>query len=434
MVDAAGLFLIALIVNLCAAYLLQRHVKLGSLSGDEHEYWNIATALRHIGFNGVPARRTLPYPLFIAIVRSVVGDDPFRVQLILSAVLSAIPAVVYGIVVRQVDNVPLGRVAGIATALWPPFVSYGASLFSDSFGLLAFLIFLLGVPSPRRPANSSMRFALQWGLAGALLGFAIQTKPQYLLYIPFVPVIATAITTTIRRGFAASSAMILGCALALLPWATYISHREGHLILVSANGGETIAGGLNPALMTMSRPVEYVTPEGRETWFGPGKWLLPSETGYLSTAELALPYVQMSELLGQRARRWIFTHPRDVAYLSARKLLYMWGIYPFWNGWAQTLFGNVPLLGLLALAIAGLSSHRAEWRGLAVFWTLPIFCSGVALASWGSWRFRMPADVAIFVLAALSGQRMIARLRARSQNGPRKDAEPRIAHAQTTIM
>jgi hypothetical protein len=175
-------------------------------------------------------------------------------------------------------------------------------------------------------------------------------------------------------------------------------------VLLSSSGGETIAGGLNPELVRMNPDDEsrtrMVTPGGRITWVGPGKWLPPSQTGYLSTEELALPYSQMSSLLTKRSLAWIMTNPSDACFLTWRKLALMWAIYPVWNGWSQTLLGNVPTVGLLILSFVGLVRLRAYLRELAIFWTLPIFVTVAALISWGSWRFRQPGDLGLIVLAA----------------------------------
>ena len=59
-----------------------------------------------------------------------------------------------------------------------------------------------------------------------------------------------------------------------------------------------------------------------------------------------------------------------------------------------------PLLLLTAVASVSLWVNRRAWRRLALFWTLPLFSSLVCLISWGSWRFRIPADAGLIILAA----------------------------------
>ena len=143
-----------------------------------------------------------------------------------------------------------------------------------------------------------------------------------------------------------------------MPWSLFITAREGTPVLLCSEGGETIAGGLNPELLRIEHEYglkPFTASNGRSTWVGPGKWLSMADTGYLSPEELRLPYAQESQLLTRRTVAWVTTHPGEAAYLTLRKLLYMWGLYPFWNGRSQTLLGNVPtaVLLLLALSAAG---------------------------------------------------------------------------------
>jgi 4-amino-4-deoxy-L-arabinose transferase-like glycosyltransferase len=388
----------ALAVNLAAVFLLRWHGSVTTLDADEQEYWNLAGNLLSGGIDTLPARRTLPFPLILAVLRSLVGDDYLRVQLLLTVVLSFAPLLVYWLVQEHERSEYIARIAATAFLLWPPFVRYGATIYSDSIALLCFLGFLIAfqLAATRQERNSASWW--RWLLAGGLLALCIQMKPLYLLYTPiaFLLVLVSVQGADLR----ARGAILLttGCLVVLLPWSTYLSVREGHVLLVSANDGETLAGGLNPELLRVDG--FYRTPENRVTWVGPGKWLPPEATGYLSHEEFDLPYAQTRTLLAERSMSWIESHPREVAYITARKLLYMWGIYPFWNGLAQSVFGNLLLLPLMAAAgVALWRSRRTPWR-LAMFWSLPIFCSLVACVSWGSWRFRMPGDLGLIVLAA----------------------------------
>jgi 4-amino-4-deoxy-L-arabinose transferase-like glycosyltransferase len=394
------LFIASLVVNIAAAFLLRSQTTVATVDADESEYWDIASQLQALGLSGIPARRTLPFPLLLATLRSIVGDNYFHVQLLVSALLALSPVLIYWLVRRQIGSEKAATLASVVFLLWPPFVRYGASIYSDSIALLLFLVYLLALPLPGTAGQPPLRRWLQWCLAGGLLGLCLQMKPLYLLYTPIAFLLATWSETSFRRGLAAAAILTAGCIVVVTPWSAYVSAREGHFILVSANDGETLAGGLNPTLMNMDNSGVFVTAGGRTTWVGPGKWLSMDQTGYLSPQELELPDAQASALLSVRARAWMKSHPGAVAYLSARKLLYMWGIYPFWNGASQSLFGNIPLLLLTGIATVSLWINRRAWRRLALFWTLPLFSSLVCLISWGSWRFRIPADAGLIVLAA----------------------------------
>lgn len=384
-------------VNVATVFLVRGGVTDDRIDADELEYWNLAGRLLDGGLHDYPSRRTLPFPLLVLTFRLLAGDDYFRVQLLMSALVGLTAVLVYHLVRRELGSERAARVASIGVVLWPAFARYGATLYSDSASLLTFLAFLLALPPKTRPAETAAFPWARWTVAGALLAVSVHMKPLYLLFTPIALALAAARETGVRRA-RAGLLLAVGCVLIMIPWSVYMSRREGGFILVSANGGETLAGGLNPELLKRE-PVAFVTAEDRVAWTGPGKWLPPHETGFLNHEEMLLPYAQQSTLLSERVVSWAKSHSREAAYLTARKLLYMWGIFPFWNGTAQTLLGNVPLL--LLMIAAGVALWKlGHCSQLAIFWVLPVFSSLVACVSWGSWRFRMPGDVGLIALAA----------------------------------
>jgi hypothetical protein len=393
------LIIASLTLNVVVVVFLRQHGTITSIDYDERDYWNIATAFHDFGLSGIPPYRTPPFPVLIATLRSLVGNDYFAVQIALSVLLAISPVLVFWLVRYQIGSEQAAKFASIGFLLWPVFARFDATLYSDSTALLVFLVYLLAFPLSVTPGDTNIRRWVQFGISGGLLSLCMQMKPLYLIYVPFAVVLAIFHESTLRRRVYAASFLIAGCVIVTLPWSTYISMREGHLIPLTANDGETLAGGLNPALLKIDKRL-YVSSEGRPYWDGPGKWLPMEETGYLSEQELQLPYTKKSTLLKERAYSWIKSHPKEVAYLTGRKLLYMWGLYPFWNDATKSLLGNLPLLLLICAALLSLWINRQALSELALFWTLPFFSSAVCLISWGSWRFRMPADLGLIVLAA----------------------------------
>jgi hypothetical protein len=94
-------------------------------------------------------------------------------------------------------------------------------------------------------------------------------------------------------------------------------------------------------------------------------------------------------------------HPGEVAYLTAMKLLLMWGFLPHLEDLSTVVLGNLPILVLLPLSLAGLVRLWRFKRPLARFWVQIFFVSLVAVAAWGSWRYRQPADATLIALAAM---------------------------------
>jgi hypothetical protein len=107
--------------------------------------------------------------------------------------------------------------------------------------------------------------------------------------------------------------------------------------------------------------------------------------------------------LQQRTLAWISAHPGDALRIELCKLGYMWGFYP-WNEEAtfKLLAGNLSIIALFGSALFAFLRYPQLRLGLARLWTLPLFTSGVALISWGSWRFRQPADAALLAFCVIA--------------------------------
>jgi 4-amino-4-deoxy-L-arabinose transferase-like glycosyltransferase len=405
----ALLFAGGVAVNVATVLLTRRHATVATIDADEQEYWQLASALLDGRMDDLLMRRTLPFPAILAGLRLVLGSEYLRVQLAVSVLLALTPLLVHGFARRQLGSERAARIAALAVLFWPPFARYGATLYSDSLGLLAFAAFLFVAPLRGTAELGSAVGLRRWLVAGLLLGLCVHVKPLYLLYTPFAFVLALAAESSGALRLRAAALLTAGCLLVVLPWSAFISARQGRLLLISGNDGETLAGGLNARLLALEGTGKYVTPDKRTVWVGPGKWLDPPNTGYLTAEELGLPYAEQGQLLSRRAGEWIRSHPREVAYITARKLLYMWGVYPFWNGLAQSLLGNFLMLPLVLAAMLALRRLRGTGAALAPMWVLPIFCSLVACMSWGSWRFRMAGDLGLIVLAAGLVAHLLAR-------------------------
>lgn len=393
-----GLFLGSAFLDGGMAYATRRNSTPALLEADEREYYDLAGEIVEGHYEFHP-RRVVGYVFTLAALRSAFGDRILTIQLAVSLAFSLTSPLTYLLARRELGSQQAGLTAGLGVMTWPLFVRYSATLYSETLALPVFAVFLLTVPG--RGGSSTSR-AWRWLGAGAMLGLCMHVRPMYLLYSPFGALVAYWRGPKGLRGLVPIASLAAGCLAVVLPWSAFLSSREGTFVLLSSNGGETLAGGFNPGLLRMGREKskESVTPGGRVTWVGPGKWLQPADTGYLNAQEQSLPYTWQGNLLLKRASSWIFHHPGDASYLALRKLTYMWGIYPFWNGMSQTAMGNVPTLGLSLLGAAALIRFRRYLRELSIFWTLPVFVSLVALISWGSWRFREPGDVGLIVLAA----------------------------------
>lgn len=421
-----GLYLFALIVVISVGYFVHFRADSNLLEFDEHEYFFISDQILNGDFDINP-RRTAGFPLILAAIRSI-SDNFIFLQIAVVAIYAATAPMAFKFLKNiGVSDMP-ALLASVAFILWPAGLYYGTSMYSETAVLPVFLLALAILPSPwsvRRPVGRVLLLAL---VAGMLLGVAAHIRPMYLLFIPVAALILMIEDRLRRIAWLKLGALVLGFAIVVLPWSMLMQARFDRTILLSANGGETLAGGLNPKLLD---PAKHRADKigGRDVWFGYGKWLPMYENGYLSEAESKLPYLTQDKLLKERAVKWVRDHPLDAARIELYKFTYMWGIYPIAeNGTAQILFGNVPLLVLLALSIFFFLRMPASRQRFVRLWILALYVTGIGLISWGSWRFRQVADLGLMAYCLACGWTYLgfdaarARSSADARSGP-SDAE-----------
>jgi 4-amino-4-deoxy-L-arabinose transferase-like glycosyltransferase len=410
-----GLLLVSLCVDLGFGFLYKFRPGPLQLEADEFEYYRMATRLMDGSFV-LTARRTLAYPLAIAGIRSI-SDSFLFLQAVIAAVFSFSAPLLFLVVRRVTGSIKAAALSGLALALWPPVLFYAASLYSEVLALPVFLLSLWALPPGSRTGRPpARRDWIQAIAAGVLLAAATQVRPMYLIMTPFVVLIMLFEERDLRRALRRIVLVAAAFTVTTLPWSAYMTARFHHPILVTSNGGETMAGGLTPKLFDLARMAQVKT-RGRDAWVGPGKWLIVAQNGYLTPAEQGLPYDQQDALLKARAMAWVKANPGAAFQLEAAKLLYMWGFYPLsQNSWGQIVLGSAPTIALLAFALYCLATMPIVRTALARFWILPIFVSAVAAISWGSWRFRQPGDAGLIAFCVIC--LLIRQATRRAPDGP----------------
>ena len=404
-VHPAALFLIiyavAIVAGISIGIAAGYASRLSDFDFDEIEYWRMASQILDGSLDLLP-RRTAAYPLILAAIR-LVSPNLLVTQVLVTSVFALSAPLLFLLIRRLSGSTATGAIAGAVFAVWPPTTYFGASLYSETAALPAFLLALWMIPFgdrvSGRPTPLCWRSALG---AGVVLALTTQIRSMYLLFVPFA--LLAVLVEERRWRIACGRAVLLfaGFTLTTMPWSIYMTARFHHPIIVTANGGETLAGGLGPRLLQSSFADRLTLPD-RSTWVGPGKWLPLNQNGYLSVREQhALPYDQQDALLRQRAVAWASGHLWDALYIELCKIGYMWGIYRVDdNGLGQLLLGSIPIVGLLITVVAAFTRQPQLAWSTARLWVVPLFVSAVALISWGSWRFREPADAALIGMAAM---------------------------------
>jgi 4-amino-4-deoxy-L-arabinose transferase-like glycosyltransferase len=236
--------------------------------------------------------------------------------------------------------------------------------------------------------------------AGLLLGVATLVKAQTLVVVPLVLGIAllraprfwAAVPGTIAKGLALGAF----AALVVAPWSLRNERVLGEFVLVSTNGGVTLATGNNP-----SATGGYVDND-------PAFLALKARKG-------ALDELQFDVAAKQLGTDWIKANPGKFVALMPVKFVKLWGpdgeaIWNYQKGaasyaahsglykavrWANQAWYWM-LLGLFGLA--GLVQLRRRWRSdasLFDWWLLPYgiaaYPTAICLVFSGQTRFHYPA-------------------------------------------
>ena len=139
---------------------------------------------------------------------------------------------------------------GLGVMLWPLFVRYGATLYSETVALPLFTGFFLAMPDTRQAGDGRCG---GWFGAGVVLGLCMHYRPMYLLYSPLAALVAYWRGRAGWPGAGPRRSLAAGCLTVVVPWSLFMTAREGTPVLLCSEGGETIAGGLNPELLRIER-------------------------------------------------------------------------------------------------------------------------------------------------------------------------------------
>lgn len=379
-------YLIAFAVSLLFLIYGMKATTVDNLDVDESFYYQQAVKLAE-GKYKINPYRPIGFPMILASILVMTGGHLFKTKAVLILISSLRAPLLYLFAREITGNYVVSFISSLVIAIWPTFVYLSATLYTESISPAYFLALMIVLP------RLSTGW-LPWITAGVLLAILILLHPMYCLFIPFLFLIQF-FEGTLRKFLVVMAAYLI----VIFPWSYSISKSEGEVLIASRNLADALAGGLNEKLLSEKARIIYA-PNGRMTWIGPGLWI--PDNGYLTPEEENLNLKERNKLLYEKLWQWVKVHPYDTFYLEVMKLLSIWGFYPFLSVLkVRILFGNIPILVLLFLSILALWKWRKNYRELCRLWVLPIFVSAVALLAVGSWRYRLPGDLALIILSTM---------------------------------
>ncbi len=388
----------AVVVRLAYVVVVASHH--GPLHGDAETYHLLARALagghgyvrpRELADPGVVVPTAEFPPLWPAVLAlaDVLGLDRPGAQRLVGAVLGGVTVVAIGAIGRQIAGARAAIVAAALAAVYPQFVVIDGSLLAET---LATLLVTLAVLAAVRVLGGDRR-AVVMAAAGGAVGLAALTRSETVLLVPGL-LLPLALVARSPRRLASRLALVLVPPLVLVgSWTVRNAVRLDAVVPLSTNSGSLLAGANCPATYAGPALGQWrldciPRPDYRDGEAPVAARLRADGLRYARHHVDRLPVVLSVRLL-RTFGAWDVRAQNYYESLDGRP--YRW----VWAGW----FGYV---AVAVLAVVGAVRLGSSWSRA---WPLvaPVALAVVtALLAYGNQRFRVLAEPALIVLAAIA--------------------------------
>jgi 4-amino-4-deoxy-L-arabinose transferase-like glycosyltransferase len=395
-------------VRIAAAVWWQAHLPTGQQFGfgDSESYWQLARSIARGKPYTYPSSefqvfRSPGYPLLLApIFAATAGDPPTIVVRAYSALLSALGVGGVFWLGKELFNSRVAWLAAIGVACDPTLVALGALLLSDG-PCCALLPFQMVFWIKAARASSRQRQFGYYLAAGAMAGVIALVRPSWLLFTPFAIGAAVAFSASRKKHLLAAPWLLLGLAIVMAPWWVRNYRVTGHFVPTTLQVGASLYDGLNPQATGASNMDFTAAAEAK----------LKDEyvDRIVASVELSQPdelepfEYELNKRLKDESLAWATAHPVAVLRLAGVKLLRMWNIWPNEPQFRQPLVRIAVVVSFVptfVLATIGLWRFRALGWPVALLVLPAIYFSLLHMIFVSSIRYRLPAMVLLYVLAA----------------------------------
>ena len=349
-------------------------------------------------------------PLYIVAlaVPSVLGATSTLAHQLTSCLIGAATVAAVGLAGRELAGPPAGLLAALVAALSPTLWVNDGVLMSESLvQLTVALVILAAYRWWKRPG---WRMA---AAAGAATALAALTRAELALLAPLllVPLALSLRALPWGRRAALLGASLAAMAAVVAPWAIYNTTRFDRPVILSSGLGLALAGANCDATFN-GRFLGY--------WSFPCQNELQSLTGDASDQDGAYR---------RHALDYIRRHEGRIPAVVAARLGRVWGLYRPGQLLRVERFVEtrelVPAeagLGLLyaLVAMSAVAAVGLRRRGGPPAWPCLAMAAAVSVTvalTYGTTRFRAPADVGLVVLASAGASMLLERGRMRRRGG-----------------
>ena len=388
--------------------------------GDASAYHLLAEHLAHGGGYIRPfdnlllhvQRPTAEYPPLFPVLLSLparLGAHSVEQQRIFVSFVGAGTVALVGLLGRRVASAPVGLIAAALAAVYPMLFLSEATLMAESlYVALATIMLLLAYRAFDDPQPA--RFAA----LGVATGFATLTRAEgILLGIVIVVPLGFFLRDVTTRDRVLRVLLALGVAVAVVvPW-TIRNAVKFHAFVPVSNNVATLVDGANCDATYAGHQLGL----WRESFSqaGDNARRLPQAQACFEGFDIADPHFDEAQAAGVHTRAglgYARHHIGSLPKVAAVRVLRTWGLYApsdqisfeslEGRPRAWQLRGTLMYWALAPLAIAGAVVLRRRRRLLWPLAATAVTVTLVAAATYGQQRFRIAAEPAILVLAAVA--------------------------------
>jgi hypothetical protein len=335
------------------------------------------------------------HPALVA-VADLLGVDGVRGQRLALGLVGTATVVLVGLIGRRIGGTAVGLTAAALAAVYPMLFLSDATLMPETlFAFLVALALLLALRAIEAPSRGRV------AALGAVVGLAALTRSEGLLLVPLLVLPVAFRGGDIRRRLVSAAVAVAAVGAVVLPWSVRNYVRFDDVVPVSNNLGSMVDGANCDKAYGGDQK---------------GLWLYECFGGFdLETQgenaaaafhrRRGTAYVRAhaSEVPGVAAVRWLRTfglyEPRQqAAFESFEGRPFRWQLAGTRMWWA-----------LAALAVAGAVLLRRRRGPLWLLGSTVLVASITAVITYGNQRFRIAAEPAVLVLAAMA---LVAAVRA----------------------
>ncbi len=355
-------------------------------------------------------------PLYITFlaIPSAVGLRTALEHVLWSMLLGTGTIAVTGALGRRVAGVRVGLVAAALAAVYPNIWLHDGALLSETMAIfVATVTLLLAYRAWDQPSMGRI-VAL-----GAACGAAMLSRSELVLLLPalLAPVVLLAGGISLRERLTRLAAGTVVALVVVAPWVGYNLSRFSHPVLLSSQFEATLAGA-----------------NCRDTYHGPSLGSITSTC--VKGLDPTTDESEASVVLRDRAQDFVRDNLGRVPVVVAARVGRVVGVYPpdrlidvevFFEGrerWVATL-ELITFYPVAIGAIAGAVVLRRR-RTVPVFplLALPAIVIVTVAVTYGSNRFRAPAETSLVVLAAIAIDALWLRFASRTRE-PRQGSTAR---------